>query len=303
MAPLSPPVRAPRRGGGAVRGCGRRRRGRTRVASARRQVRGLCRGCAAGRHRSSWPGAPSERSLCRRPRRWRPAGGGRGRRAERGRRGARGVGTRGGGAAPRRRAGIPGPRRPRPPRPPQSRPRRSAASLRASASPRARPRLPERVPTPPARPGSRHPPSPPLDWSPNPLTGAGCRLLPRLTARGCAWSRPHIRRGPRPPLPHPGLVPVPTLGKARERPRARIGPPGAAGWCCHGNRMACEAVRGSDPFTGAPSGPGELIWGGGRSRGSTGWGAPGARGCAESFLQAELHQRRRQSLGSGRVRS
>lgn len=79
-----------------------------------------------------------------------------------------------GDARRRRRAeearGDPGPRRPRPPRPPQSRPRRSAASLCASASGSARPRLRERVPTPPAGPGSRHPPSPPLNLESEPPT-------------------------------------------------------------------------------------------------------------------------------------
>lgn len=157
-----------------LRGCDRRGRGfresplwPTRVASTRRRIRaggirpGFC-------HRSTCRRASFERSLCRRPRPggWQEAGrGGAGRgRVERG-----AWGTRGGGAARRRRAGIPGPAA------------RAHRALRRAARaawppPSARlplgacPRLRERVPTPPARPGSRHPPSPPLNLESEPPT-------------------------------------------------------------------------------------------------------------------------------------
>lgn len=51
-------------------------------------------------------------------------------------------------------------------------------------------------------------------------------------------------------------------------------------WCCHGNQLAGEAVRGSDPVTGVPNGPGELIWGGDVPEGAVGRGGawiPAAR--------------------------
>lgn len=143
------------------------------------------------------------------------------------------MGTRGGGAAPRRRAGIPGPRRPRPPRPPQSRPRRSASSLRASASLRARPRLPERVPTPPARPGSRHPLPRPSNWSPSPLSGPAAARRPAsqwsASPRGAVPDPGDTPGGaPGRPFPHPGLVRSPPwerLEKGRGLGLDRRAPP------------------------------------------------------------------------------
>lgn len=69
------------------------------------------------------------------------------------------------------------------------------------------------------------------------LPGAG---LATWTLSGLGGARDKSRAHP---FPIPGRVPVSTLGKARKRPQAPIGPPGAAGWCCHGNQMACEAVK------------------------------------------------------------
>lgn len=220
----------------------------------------------AGRHNPSWPGAPSELLLGRRPRRRRRAGGGHGRRAGRGRRGARGVGTRGGGAAPRRRAGIPGPRCPRPPRPPQSRlPPRVCLSAHLPPPPGAGPnsarlaRLTSPA-SPPLEPELEPPVRPRLPFSAPPRGGSTRR------ARLCLARA--TRGGPRQPLAYPQLVRVSTSGKARERPWDPIGPPGASDWCCHGNRMACKAVRSSFSVTGASSGRGELLWGRGVSAGA-----------------------------------
>lgn len=237
---------------------------------------------AAARRRSSWPGAPSERSLRRRPRRRRPAGGGHGRRAGRGSRGARGVGTRGGGAAPRRRAGIPGPRRPRPPRPPQSRPHLSAASLRASASPRARPRLLERVPTPPAPPGSRHPLPRPSNWSPSPRPGPGHLSPPRrAVARLAAGGVP----GPGDPAGGALASSSPARASSRSPPWERL-------WRGRGLRLDCPAppdgvttvtgwhAKRFEVLTRLPVRPvpPQSCLGAGRSRG----GARGARGAGAS---------------------
>ncbi|XP_059731608.1 serine/arginine repetitive matrix protein 1-like [Bos taurus] len=209
------PARAPRRGGGEVRGCGRRRRWRTRFPCARHRLGGLCRRL---RRRS----APLKAARAARP-------------------------------------------------PPSARLPLCALAPASPSGPQLRPPGPAHVTRSPApRTEAR---------APCPAPAAGCRpprlAVAHLSARGRARPRRHCRRGPSRPFPSSGLVPVPTLGKARERPRARIGPPGAAGWCCHGNRIAREAVRGSDPVTGAPSAPRDLVWRRGRSRGST-RGAPGA---------------------------
>lgn len=146
------------------------------------------------------------------------------------------MGARSGGAAPRRRAGIPGPAAR------AHRARRRAASLRASASPRARPRLPERVPTPPAWPGSRHPLPRPWNRSPSPLSA---RLSLSVPPRGGPACRAGLcqpgrhRAGPRQPLPRPQRVrPGLTLGKAQRGrglrlDRRRAPPDGVAtvtGW-------------------------------------------------------------------------
>lgn len=149
------------------------------------------------------------------------------------------MGTRGGGAARRRRAGIPGPAA------------RAHRALRRAARaawpppfarlpPGACPRLRERVPTPPARPGSRHPPSPPLNLESEPPTRPASSALQPTSLSGLGGAGDKILARP---FPIPSRVPVSTLGKARKRPQAPIGPPGAAGWCCHGNRMVCEAVK------------------------------------------------------------
>lgn len=162
------------------------------------------------------------------------------------------------------------------------------------ASPRARPRLPERVPTPPARPRSRHPLPRPSNWSRSPRAGPRppCATPPR---GGPSAERAARRAEPWSPLHR--RVPVPTLGRAGERPWAPIGPLGAARWCCHGNRMACEAVRGSDPVTGASSGPGEPLGGGGVPE-----GAVGAGGCIRAAGKVSSRWSRAGVCGRVRVR-
>lgn len=141
-------------------------------------------------------------------------------------------------AAARRRGGARGSRGPAAR---AHRARRRAASLRASASPRTCPRLPERVPTPPAWPGSRHPLPRPSNRSSSPLSGPGCRSPPRLAgarlaAQGSAWPGQH-EAGPG----SPSLIPSWSGSPPRERPERgrgirldrRVPPTGVAtvtGW-------------------------------------------------------------------------
>ncbi|XP_077884156.1 uncharacterized protein LOC144368998 isoform X2 [Ictidomys tridecemlineatus] len=155
-----------------------------------------------------------------------------GKRRAREARGARAPWSAGRGDARRRRReeearGDPGAPPPAPTAPSAEPPAPLGRLPRASASPRARPRLLEPVPTQPTRPGSRHPPYPPLEQEAEPLAGPGSSSPPRLAvallaAGVCAQPGRLCRGAWVSPVPIPGLVPVPTLERLERGRRLRL---------------------------------------------------------------------------------
>lgn len=205
------PARAPRRGGGEVRGCGRRRRWRTRLPCACRRLGGLCRGLQPplGAAQVGRGLRLSARSADGRGAGGRQEAGGGGARGE----GAVERGAWGRAAAAPRRGGARGSRSP------AARAHRARRRAASAARPPPSARLPLRAlaPASPSGPQLRPPGPAHVTRSPAPRTearapcpapAAGCRpprlAVAHLSARGCAG--PGDTAGGAPAAPSPALA-------------------------------------------------------------------------------------------------